>query len=121
MRSENLLDDRLGAHRGHFQPFFVAPNFAEGDHVKVLRSHAYGYHAAQVFLVRGLGEHILVHAAVEAAKLEQHSWQAAKLRSVGGALVGLRRAAAALRFQLPSFREGSTHCSREVCWPGLRA
>ena len=49
-----------------------------------------------------LGEHGLIDAAVEAAKLDPHSWQAAKLRSVGGALGGLRSAAAALCFQLAS-------------------
>ena len=49
-----------------------------------------------------LGEHGLIDAAVEAAKLEPHSWQAAKLRSVGGALGGLRSAAAALCVQLAS-------------------
>ena len=51
-----------------------------------------------------LGEHGLIDAAVEAAKLDPHSWQAAKLRSVGGALGGLRSAAAALCFQLLSVR-----------------
>ena len=54
------------------------------------------------FLVRVLGEHGLIDAAVEAAKLDPHSWQAAKLRSVGGALGGVRSAAAALCFQLAS-------------------
>ena len=76
-----------------------------------------------------LGEHGLIDAAVEAAKLDPHSWQAAKLRSVGGALGGLRSAAAALCFQLLSVRAkvrqtaargGSIHgprvCSREGCW-----
>ena len=50
------------------------------------------------------GEHGLIDAAVEAAKLKPHSWQAAKLRSVGGALGGVRSAAAALCFQLLSLR-----------------
>ena len=56
-----------------------------------------------------LGEHALLDAAVEAAKLEPHSWQAAKLSSVGGALGGVRSAAAAPGFQLLSVREGSKH------------
>ena len=34
---------------------------------------------------------ILIDAAVEAAKLEAHSWQAARLRSAGGALGGVAR------------------------------
>ena len=49
-----------------------------------------------------LGEHGLIDAAVEAAKLDPRSWQAAELRSVGGALGGVRSAAAALCFQLAS-------------------
>ena len=57
--------------------------------MKILLPNSFGYHAAQVFLVHLLGEHGLIDAAVEAAKLEPHSWQAAKLRSVGGALGGV--------------------------------
>ena len=63
----------------------------------------------------GLGEHGLLDAAVEAAKLELHSWQAAKLRSVGGALGGVRSAAAALCFQLLSPSDGSMHGPR-ICF-----
>ena len=54
--------------------------------MKVLLPDGFRYHAAQVFLVHLLGEHGLMDGAVEAAKLEPHSWQAAKLRSVDGAL-----------------------------------
>ena len=44
--SERLGDEVLGAHRALVQPFFVAPNFAEGDHVKVLLPDGFGDHAA---------------------------------------------------------------------------
>ena len=74
----------------------MAPNFAEGDHVKVLLPDGFGYHAAWAFLVLVLREHVVIDAAVEAAKIEPHSWQAAKLSSVGGAFGRLRSAAAAL-------------------------
>ena len=40
-----------------------------------------------------------------ARNFEPHNWQAAKLRSVGGALGGLRSAAAALCFQLETWPE----------------
>ena len=89
MPSEHLGDEVLGAHRALLQPFFVASNFAEGDHVKVLLPDGFGYHAAYAFLVHFLGEHGLFDAAVEAAKIEPHSWQAAKLRSVSGARGGV--------------------------------
>ena len=46
MRSEHLGDEVLGAHHALSQPLFVAPNFAEGDHVKVLLVDGFAYHAA---------------------------------------------------------------------------
>ena len=46
MPSEHLGDEVLGARRALVQPFFVAPNFAEGDNVKVLLLDGFGYHAA---------------------------------------------------------------------------
>ena len=45
--------------------------------------------------MRDLGKHVLIDVAVEAAKVDPHSWQAAGLRSVGVALGGLKSAAAA--------------------------
>ena len=48
-------DEVLGAHRALVQPFFVVPNFAEGNHVKVLLPDGFRYHAAWVFLVHLLG------------------------------------------------------------------
>ena len=59
--------------------------------------------------MRRFGDHGLVDAAVEAAKIEPHSWQAAKLRSVGSARGGLRSAAAALCFHHLSLRGGTIH------------
>ena len=47
MPSEAALgDDILSAHNALLQPLFVAPNFAEADHVKVLLPDGFGYHAA---------------------------------------------------------------------------
>ena len=46
MSSEHLGDEVLSAHRALFQPFFVAPNFAEGDHVKVFLCDGFGDHAS---------------------------------------------------------------------------
>ena len=43
-----------------------------------------------------------------ARDFEPHNWQAAKLRSVGGALGGLRSAAAALCFNV------SIHCPKKA-------
>ena len=43
MRREHRGDKVLGAYRR--QPLIVAPNFAEGDHVKVLLMHTFAYHA----------------------------------------------------------------------------
>ena len=64
-----------------------------------------------------LGKHVLIDAAVEAAKVDPHSWQAAKLRSVDVVLGGLKSAAAAAaRREVPiqaaaaaARREGSIH------------
>ena len=47
MPSEAALgDDFLSVHNAVLQPKFVAPNFAQVDHVKVLLSDSFGYHAA---------------------------------------------------------------------------
>ena len=47
MPSEAALgDDFLSAHNAVLQPLFVAPNFAQVDHVKVLLIDSFGYHAA---------------------------------------------------------------------------
>ena len=62
-----------------------------------------------------------IDAAVEAAKVDPHSWQAARLRSVGVALGGLKNAAAAAALRKVSIqgaaaaarREGSIHGD---CW-----
>ena len=47
MPSEHLGDEVLGAYCALVQPFFVAPNFAQGENVKILLIDAFGYHAVQ--------------------------------------------------------------------------
>ena len=43
-----------------------------------------------------VGDHFLLHTAVEGTKVEAHTWQAAKLRSVGDALGCLKSVGGAL-------------------------
>ena len=71
-----------------------------------------------------MGDHVLVQTAVEAAKLEPHTWQAAKLRSVGDAPGGLRivggdlggpwSATAAPRFRRTTLPDASIHGEKVV-------
>ena len=72
----------------HVQPLFVAPYFAEIDDVEVLLNYGFGYDAFEVVLVHRSAEHVLMNTTVEAANVQQCSWQVAKLRSAGAVVGG---------------------------------